>query len=96
MPKLKYIRNVVTLQLNPAAVHRLRDVRQCLSPRRIRDGRQESPDRQPRRLHGVRRMRAELPNDSHLSPCGRRLRDGHHHGGNSWHGTDLRLLGQHI
>jgi hypothetical protein len=40
-------------------------------------------------------MRPELPNYSHLSPRGRRLCDGHHHGSNSRHGTDVRVRRQH-
>ena len=57
---MRYLESAVTLEFDPRALQRLRDVRRRLPARGLRPGEQAGRPRRPRRLHGVRRLRAEL------------------------------------
>jgi hypothetical protein len=75
-------------------MHGLRDVPSRLSARGLHHRRREGLDRGSRRLHGMRRLRQELPRRSHRGAGGGWLRGSGHPRRASRHAAWLRLHGQ--
>jgi hypothetical protein len=75
-------------------MRRMREVRGGLPAWRFRDGRAKGARRPAGFLHGMRRVRVELPGGGDQGQRGRGLRGGHHHELVHRQGADLRMFGR--